>query len=174
MSENKTPMPLVIVIMVFGLLMAMSAIVMFYLVVEAKEAGRPPLTPDCFFPRLECYDCKGSWCPCPPPIIRKTGKERRDCVSVYPSPMPKEKQWWERQELAWIAILMRYGGNLEQLHAFLGKQIPYVRFCTDGSNKCAGRWVKMVRDVDAFLKKMVKDHGGPLIDRNWYKVCQEE
>ncbi len=59
--------------------------------------------------------------------------------------------WWPDASLCWVAAIMVYGSNLKKLHAFIGKQLR---------RPSAAR-------IDAYFKKIVNAHGGPLIDRNW-------
>ena len=59
--------------------------------------------------------------------------------------------WWTDGSLCWVATIMVYGNNLENLHAFIGKQLRKPS----------------AAKIDAYFKKIVNDHGGPLIDRNW-------
>lgn len=61
--------------------------------------------------------------------------------------------WWRDGSLCWVATIMVYGSNLIDLHAFIGKQL---------------RKPSAVK-IDAYFKKIVNHHGGPLIDRNWWR-----
>jgi hypothetical protein len=95
-------------------------------------------------------------------------KESRwnQAVGVHYQP----QRWWEKDELCWIAVIMRSSTNLKNLHAFLGTQLDKLKDCVPGTKKCMMKWYNMSAAVDAYLKKLVKDHGGPLIDRNWSKL----
>lgn len=64
--------------------------------------------------------------------------------------------WWGDGSLCWVATIMVYGDNLKNLHAFIGKQLR---------SPFKGRAAR----IDAYFKKIVNGHGGPLIDRDWYK-----
>ncbi len=77
-------------------------------------------------------------------------------------------RWWEIDELCWVAVVMMYSGNLKKLHALLGKQIAKLKDCHKRPD-CLGKQTRMAKAIDAYLKKIVKEHGGPLIDRNWNK-----
>jgi hypothetical protein len=67
----------------------------------------------------------------------------------------KGSLWWPDGSLCWVATIMVYGKNLDNLRAFIGKQLRRLK-------------PSAVR-IDAYFKKIVVDHGGPLIDRNWNK-----
>ena len=62
--------------------------------------------------------------------------------------------WWDDGGSCWLAVAMAYGDNLKELRTFIGKQLRR-------------RWSGSPRQIDAYFKKVVNDHGGPLIDRNW-------
>jgi len=79
-------------------------------------------------------------------------------------------RWWEKKkELTWVAVVMAFNHNLDKLHAFLGKQIDELKGCPMplSEDVCMHKVSKMMVAVDAYLKKIVIEHGGPLIDRNW-------
>lgn len=62
--------------------------------------------------------------------------------------------WWGDGSLCWVAAIMVYGDNLEKLRAFIGQQLRR-------------RWSGSPEQIDAYFKKIVNEHSGPLIDRNW-------
>lgn len=66
-------------------------------------------------------------------------------------------------EVTWVAVTMMSSGNLEEFHTTVGQQALKMRRC---GKKCAR---EVVRALDAYFKKVVNDHSGPLIDRNWNK-----
>jgi len=82
--------------------------------------------------------------------------------------------WWPDRSLCWVATIMIYSDNLEKLHAFVGKQLRTLSGCStvpwrtpDKDPDCAERLTKAAWALDAYFKKIVNDHGGPLIHRNW-------
>lgn len=82
-------------------------------------------------------------------------------------------RWWEDRNLNWVATILPYTNhrdpstsNLVRLYRFLGNQIETVKGCK-GEDDCIQKYDSMRTAVDGFMKQMVKDHGGPLIDPNW-------
>ena len=104
---------------------------------------------------------------CPQPDVTATLLATRQCPKC--TAYPEQRRWWEEPEVCWIAQLMLSNRNLEKLHAFLGQQLKEVGRCDPNKADCMDTWLRMRAKVDRYLKKMVKDHGGPLIDRNWSK-----
>ena len=85
-------------------------------------------------------------------------------------------EWWVDRNLCWVAAIMISGDNLKNLHAFVGQQRRKLAGCatlswrtpTDDPS-CAELLAQSAVQIDAYFKKIVNDHGGPLIDRNWNK-----
>jgi hypothetical protein len=70
-----------------------------------------------------------------------------------------EMSWWSDDEhLHYVASLTVYGGNLKKLRDFIGKQVHLLRWSSRG---------KVAKTLSDYFKKMVVDHGGPLIDRKF-------
>lgn len=85
-----------------------------------------------------------------------------------------EMAWWKDSMTAHgVAGVMPYGDNLENLHAFLGKQLRGLKDCVTffwmvkDNPRCKPRLNKTAVAIDTYFKKIVNDHGGPFIDRNW-------
>jgi hypothetical protein len=97
-------------------------------------------------------------------------------VSVQGEAYGLPVRWWESTDLCMVAVVMPTHGNLKKLHAFLGGQIKMVDFvCSThtsynekGINEpCLKAYMSMQAAVDAYLKTMIKNHGGPFVDKNW-------
>lgn len=87
-----------------------------------------------------------------------------------------EMAWWKDSMTAHgVAGVMSYGDNLENLHTFIGKQLRMLKGCMTSfwvvrdNPLCKLRLGKTTVAIDTYFKKVVKEHGGPFIDRNWNK-----
>lgn len=88
-------------------------------------------------------------------------------------------EWWSKGDnsLCWVAALTIFSNNLENLHTVIRKQLFKLGGCLVPSWRtreydpdCAERLTKSAIEIDAYFKKIVNGHGGPLIDRNWNKL----
>ena len=71
--------------------------------------------------------------------------------------------------MTWLAVVLYYNDNFRKMVSFLNKQYGKLKHCR-GQGGCDVDYVaSVVADVDKYWKKMVVDHGGPIIDRNWDK-----
>lgn len=104
----------------------------------------------------------------------------RGSINLYLKRMMQTRkgsmEWWPDDSLCWVATIMIYSDNLKNLHAFMGKQRVQLKGCSVpswrtpiGDPDCAELLVQASIEIDAYFKKIVNDHGGPLIDRNWDK-----
>jgi hypothetical protein len=75
-------------------------------------------------------------------------------------------RWWEKVELCTLAVTMFYSNNIRKLRDFLDLQLTYKKTCVSRED-CADKHLDTVENIDKYLKRIVKEHGGPLIDRNW-------
>lgn len=88
---------------------------------------------------------------------------------------PLATAWWKDPMTAHgVPGVLPSNDNLKKLHIFLGKQIQKLGSCinnfgwvVDTLPGCKRRLSKSVVEIDTYFKKIVNDHGGPLIDRDW-------
>jgi hypothetical protein len=80
-----------------------------------------------------------------------------------------ELSWWCNKDcLHYIASLTLFSNNLEKLYVFIGRQLGKLGRCSILTRiGCRPRRAKAAKAISNYFKKMVIDHGGPLIDRNW-------